>query len=244
VPAKAMIPLEKQERYRDLYRSQRPGYEDGVAVYAKLVGKYLTPEARVLDAGCGRGGIIELYWEAVKQAVGVDSDLDSLSEHRCLEQLVRGNLAKLPFPAASFDVVLCSWVLEHLAQPEVVLEELARVLRTGGHLVLLAPNAWNYLTFAQRLVPGRFQSRLTRTIYDRDDKDTFALAYKANTRRALDSALGRLGLVNEEFHFVGDPSYVAGNDFLFRLAVAWERITDQGPLRNTKVHLVASYVKA
>lgn len=239
-----MIPLEKQERYRDLYRSQRTGYEDGVAVYAQLVGKYVTPEARVLDAGCGRGGIIELYHEAVKQAVGVDFDLDSLTEHRCLEQLVRGNLAELPFPSASFDVVMCSWVLEHLTQPDLVLGELARVLRTGGHLVLLAPNAWNYVTLAQRLVPGRFQRRLTRTIYARDDKDTFALAYRANTRRALDTILGRVGLVNEEFHFVGDPSYVAGNDFLFRLAVAWERITDQGPLRNAKVHLVASYVKA
>jgi len=238
-----MIPLEKQERYRDIYRSQRPGYEDGVAVYAKLVGKYLTPEATVLDAGCGRGGIIELYCEAVKQAVGVDSDLDSLSEHRCLEQLVRGNLAELPFPDASFDVVMCSWVLEHLAQPEVVLEELARVLCPGGHLVLLAPNAWNYVTFAQRLVPGRFQRRLTRTIYARDDKDTFALAYRANTRRALDRVLGRIGLVNEEFHFVGDPSYVAGNDLLYGLAKAWERMTDWGPLRSTKVHLVASYVK-
>jgi SAM-dependent methyltransferase len=239
-----MIPLEKQERYRDLYRRQRPGYEDGVATYARLVGKYLTPETRVLDAGCGRGGIIELYWEDVKQAVGVDFDLDSLSEHRCLEQLVRGNLAQLPFPGDSFDVVMCSWVLEHLTQPDVVLAELARVLRPGGHLVLLAPNAWNYVTLAQRLVPQRFQRRLTRSIYAREDKDTFALAYKANTRRALDRSLGRLGLVNEEFHFVGDPSYVAGTDFLYRLAAAWERITDRGPLRKMKVHLVASYVRA
>jgi SAM-dependent methyltransferase len=135
-------------------------------------------------------------------------------------------------------------VLEHLTEPDTVLEEVARVLRAGGHLVLLAPNAWNYVTLAQRLVPDRFQRRLTRRIYARDDKDTFALAYKANTRRTLDTVLGRVGLVNEEFHFVGDPSYVAGNDLLYRLAAAWERITDRGPLRNTKVHLVASYVKA
>jgi SAM-dependent methyltransferase len=238
-----MIPLDRQERYRDIYRSLRPGYEDGVSLYARLVGRYATPEARVLDAGCGRGGVIELYWEGVKQAVGVDADLDSLVEHRCLEQLARVDLAKLPFPSASFDLVLCSWVLEHLAQPDAVFGELARVLRLGGHLVLLAPNAWNYVTLAQRLIPESFQHWLTRTVYGREEKDTFALAYRANTRRALDGRLRNVGLVNEEFHFVGDPSYVAANDLLFRLAVAWERVTDRGPLRKTKVHLVASYVK-
>jgi SAM-dependent methyltransferase len=238
-----MIPLDKQERYRDIYRSLRPGYEDGVTLYARLVGQHITPKARVLDAGCGRGGVIELYWEEVQQAVGMDSDPESLLEHRCLQQLVRGELARLPFATASFDLVMCSWVLEHLARPGAVFEELARVLRAGGHLVLLAPNAWNFVTLAQRLVPGRFQRWLTRRIYARDDKDTFPLAYKANTRRALDTILSRVGLSNEEFHFVGDPSYVAGNDLLFKLAMAWEEITDRGPLRGTKVHLVASYVR-
>ena len=238
-----MIPLDKQERYRDIYRSQRPGYEDGVTLYARLVGKHISPDSRVLDAGCGRGGVIELYWEEVQQAVGMDADAQSLLEHRCLQQLVRGDLAQLPFATASFDLVMCSWVLEHLERPGVVFEELARVLCAGGHLVLLAPNAWNYVTLAQRLVPGRFQRWLTRRIYGRDDRDTFPLAYQANTRSALDAGLGRVGLINEEFHFVGDPSYVAGNDLLFRLASAWERVTDRGPLRGTKVHLVASYVR-
>jgi ubiquinone/menaquinone biosynthesis C-methylase UbiE len=238
-----MIPLDKQERYRELYRSLRPGYEDGVSVYARTVGQYVTPGTSILDAGCGRGGIIELYWQDVKQAVGVDADLASLAEHRCLEQLVKGNLARLPFPASCFDLVLCSWVVEHLDRPDEVFGELARVLRRGGHLVVITPNAWNYVTLAQRLVPGRFQRRLTRKVYGRGEKDTFPVAYKANTRRALDEKLARAGLRNEEFHLVGDPSYVAGNDALFRLAVAWERITDRGPLRNTKVHLVASYAK-
>jgi SAM-dependent methyltransferase len=238
-----MIPLDKQERYRDLYRRLRPQYEDSVAVYARLVGRYITPQSTVLDAGCGRGGVIELYWDKVRQAVGLDADLPSLREHRCLEELVAGDLKRLPFPAACFDLIMCSWIMEHLTRPDAVFEELARVLQPGGHVVLLAPNAWNYVTIVQRLIPGRFQRQLTRSVYGREDKDTFPLAYRANTRRSLDSRLKRVGLVNEEFHFVGDPSYVAGNDVMFRLGVWWERITDWGPLRNAKVHLVASYAK-
>ena len=238
-----MIPLDKQERYRDIYRSLRPAYEDSVALYARLVGRYITPQTRVLDAGCGRGGVIELYGEKVKQAVGLDADLLSLREHRCLEQLVEGDLASLPFPSACFDLILCSWLMEHLATPDAVFAELAQVLSSGGHLILVTPNAWNYVTLMQRLVPGSFQEWLARRIYGREEKDTFPLAYRANAKGSLNAKFKRVGLVNEEFHFVGDPSYIAGNDFLFRLGVWWESITDWGPLRRTKVHLVASYVK-
>ncbi len=238
-----MIPLERQERYRDIYSSLRPGHKDSVALYAELVGRYISAQTRVLDAGCGRGGIIEAYWNKVKQAVGLDADLASLREHRCLQQLVEGDLECLPFPSACFDLILCSWLMEHLAAPDAVFAELARVLSPSGHLVLVTPNAWNYVTLVQRLIPSRFQEWLTRSIYGREEKDTFPLAYRANTKGSLDAKFGRVGLANEEFHFVGDPSYVAGNDLLFRLAVWWERITDWGPLHRTKVHLVASYVK-
>lgn len=238
-----MISLSKQERYRDLYRSLQPGHEDGVALYARLAGQHATPQTRVLDAGCGRGGVIELYWEEVEQAVGLDADLPSLREHRCLDQLVAGDVTQLPFPSACFDLILCGWVMEHLAEPDVAFGELGRVLEPGGHLVLLTPNAWSYVILVQRVIPARFQRWLTRRVYGRDEKDTFPVRYRANTRRSLDSRFRCVGLVNEEFHFVGDPSYVAGNDLLFKLGVWWEGITDWGPLRQTKVHLVASYVK-
>jgi SAM-dependent methyltransferase len=239
-----MIPLDKQQRYRDLYRSLRPGYEDGVGLYARLIAQHVTPETRVLDAGCGRGGVIELYWDKVRQAVGLDVDRASLREHRCLDRLVEGDLAHLPFPCDCFDLVLCSWLMEHLARPQAAFQELARVLQRGGHLVLITPNAWNYVAIGQRMIPGALQQRLTRKVYGRDDKDTFALAYRANTKGSLDKKLQAVGLVNEEFHFVGDPSYVAGNDLLFKLGMWWERLTDRGLLRRAKVHLVASYVKS
>ncbi|MEE8163512.1 MAG: hypothetical protein V3T92_05855 [Anaerolineae bacterium] len=69
------------------------------------------------------------------------------------------------------------------------------------------------------------------------------MVYRANTGRKLDEELGRAALRCEEFCYVGDPSYIAANDFLFKLGVLLERLTDYGPLRSLKVHLVASYVK-
>jgi len=52
-----------------------------------------------------------------------------------------------------------------------------------------------------------------------------------------------VGLRNEEFYYVGDPSYIALNDAFFKLGVLLERLTDWSPLHPLKVHLVASYLK-
>ncbi|MFQ6000512.1 MAG: class I SAM-dependent methyltransferase, partial [Anaerolineae bacterium] len=132
-----MIPLEKQNRYRAIYQDMNPGYKHSGSIFEGLVKRHLTPKARVLDAGCGRGGVIELYAGKVGQAVGLDTDLTSLREHRCLKQLVAGSLAAMPFPGDLFDVILCTWVVEHLEEPDAVFREMARVLNKRGHLLLL-----------------------------------------------------------------------------------------------------------
>jgi len=238
-----MIPLEKQNRYRAIYQDMNPGYKHSGSIYGGLVKRHLTPKARVLDAGCGRGGVIELYAEKVRQAVGLDTDLTSLREHRCLQQLVVGSLATMPFPGGLFDVVLCSWVVEHLEKPEAVFREMARVLNKRGHLLLLTPNAWSYAILINRLFPARLRRWLVRTVYGRQSKDTFPAFYRANSKGRLDAKLDRVGLRNEEFYYIGDPSYIAFNDAFFELGVLLERLTDWPPLRPLKVHLVASYLK-
>ncbi len=238
-----MIPLEKQNRYRAIYQAMKPGYKHSGSIYEGLVRGYLAPKARVLDAGCGRGGVIELYAEKARQAVGLDTDLTSLREHRCLKQLVVGSLATMPFPGGSFDVVLCSWVVEHLEEPDAVFREMARVLNKRGHLLLLTPNAWSYVTLISRLIPARLRHWLVHTLYGRQSKDIFPALYRANSKGRLDTKLHQVGLRNEEFYYVGDPSYIAFNDAFFRLGVLLERLTDWPPLRPLKVHLVASYLK-
>lgn len=238
-----MIPLDKQNRYRGIYQAMKPGYKHSGSIYEGLVKRHLVPQARVLDAGCGRGGVIELYAERVRQAVGLDADLTSLREHRCLNQLVVGSLATMPFPGGFFDLVLCSWVVEHLEEPEAVFREMARVLTEGGYLLLLTPNGWSHATLISRLIPAPLRRWLVRAVYGRQSKDAFPPFYRANSKGRLDAELERVGLRNKQFYYVGDPSYIAFNKALFKWGVLMERLTDWPPLRSLKVHLVASYMK-
>jgi SAM-dependent methyltransferase len=91
---------------------------------------------RVLDVGCG-GRPYERRLPAGVRYVGVDVPA-SRGSHPDSWALAGG----LPFAAGSFDLVLCTQVLEHLPDPAAATEEMARVLRPGGVLVLTAPQTW------------------------------------------------------------------------------------------------------
>ena len=97
--------------------------------YQRWVAAGISEEHRVLDLGCGRGGIVERLG-SVGSWTGTDPDLNSLIEHRrpalsrCCAQSEH-----LPCTAATFDTVVASWVLEHLPNPEQTFREIARLSR-------------------------------------------------------------------------------------------------------------------
>ncbi|MDW8234940.1 MAG: methyltransferase domain-containing protein, partial [Roseiflexaceae bacterium] len=182
----------------------------GSAEFEALVRRRLRPESRVLDVGCGRGGVMELFWREVSLPVGVDPDRASLREHRTRSSLPAGERSgvransmplacalaeRLPFENAAFDVALALWVLEHLPEPRQALLEVARVLKPGGGFLFLTPNALHPLIVANRgsqLLPA-VQRALVPRLYGRAEADTFRVHYRANTPdklRALAAACG------------------------------------------------------
>ena len=122
-----MITLDRQNTLREQYRQQRPGWRPATEVYADLVRAHLGPESRVLDVGCGRGGLVEQLAHPLAQMVGVDPDWLSLKEHRLDMPRAAAISHALPFAAGSFDLIFASWVLEHLARPQADLAEMAEI---------------------------------------------------------------------------------------------------------------------
>lgn len=94
---------------------------------------------RVLDVGCGGGILSEEFARAGHTVSGIDQSAASIAtaKNHALQQNLeidyRVEAAEaLPFPAASFDVVVCCDMLEHVADVSQVVAEAARVLRPGG----------------------------------------------------------------------------------------------------------------
>ncbi len=99
------------------------------------------PHARILDAGCGAGGMLAHF--PGRAAIGMDASMHALSHaSRRLDcPLCQGSTERLPFADETFDLVLSMDVLYHANVKDDVaaLRELRRVLKPGGGLVLNLP---------------------------------------------------------------------------------------------------------
>lgn len=99
----------------------------------------LPPDARVLDAGAGElryaAAFARHRYVALDLAIG-----DAAWDYSKLNLL--GDLERLPLADAVFDASVNIVTLEHVRRPQQVLDELARVMRPGGRLLLVAPLMW------------------------------------------------------------------------------------------------------
>lgn len=121
-------------------------YENEVRLIADLDLKVLSG-GLTLDAGCGRGFVDRLLLAQAPQIrlVGVDtffSDLLEATKHIPEGiMLVAADARELPFADSTFDQVISNQVIEHIAEYDQYLNELARVLKIGGRLVISTENA-------------------------------------------------------------------------------------------------------
>lgn len=108
-----------------------------------------SPPIWILDVGCGTGVNAAFFSESKHQIVGIDISPVAIEQYRAqgFEGLVHDiELEPLPFDPGSFDLVYASEVIEHCADTSAFLQELNRMLRQGGHLLLSTPNSafWPY----------------------------------------------------------------------------------------------------
>ncbi len=144
------------------YRAHAYGYPDGLPAWlralallavprpegAEAVGfsvMYLRhrPGGELLDVGCGGGAQLVQLRTLGWRVIGVDPDERAVEMATRVHQLDvrRGTLEDQQFPSARFDAVVLSHTIEHVHGPAELLRECGRILRPGGRLVVVTPNA-------------------------------------------------------------------------------------------------------
>jgi SAM-dependent methyltransferase len=109
----------------------------------------LKPSGRLLDYGCGNGSFAAWISCFGFEAVGLEPFSLSRTVTRERLTLIQAPLASVEDKLGEFDVITLWHVLEHLAEPVAVLQQLARRLRTDGVLVVSVPNfrSWQRTLF-------------------------------------------------------------------------------------------------
>lgn len=110
--------------------------------------QYIPKKSTFLDVGCGAGySLMKAYTEFECEVQGIDPEPGAHGVGRFTEGLwkerpiIQGSAEELPFPDESFDVVYSSHVLEHVHSEKKALEEMKRVLKPNGVLIIGTPTA-------------------------------------------------------------------------------------------------------
>lgn len=157
---------------------------------------------RVLDLGCGDGRIGELLRRAGHYVVGVDAVAHDGVDRR-VDRFVRADLnAGIPAEVGhGFDAVLAADVIEHLVDPQSVLESTLRLLAPGGRILVSVPNFGHWYA-RLRVASGRFDYE-RRGIFDQGHLRFF-------TMRSFERMVRRAGAVVTRRSFTGLPVEVLG----------------------------------
>jgi len=110
---------------------------------AELV-RLAAPHAgeRVLEVGCGAGHVLHRFEGTERTGMDLSQTMLARARRRLPKgvRLMQGSADSLPFASASFDIVLCTEVLEHVQDPRRVIAELVRVAGPRGRVVVSIPN--------------------------------------------------------------------------------------------------------
>lgn len=147
------------------------------------VGRYLFAKdrvggLRVLDAACGTGYGSALLARAAASVTGVDIDVATIgfAAKRWASpttSFVVGDVGNLPFADRTFDAIVSFETIEHVPDPDRVLDEFSRVLKPAGLLLVSTPSrdVYNWVSFPHgegnpfhhsEMTPDEFGSRLRR----------------------------------------------------------------------------------
>jgi len=112
-----------------------------VRALARFSSTKTTPQAaRVLDVGCGTGGMLDRL-QPFGEVLGLDLEATALAfcRQRGYTRLVQASATAMPFAADTFDVAVALDVLEHIPDHAAAAREIARVLKPGGALFVTVP---------------------------------------------------------------------------------------------------------
>ncbi len=193
-------------------RVLEPTWVPQAEIYKSTVERYVNGDDTVLDIGCGRSTYMCDVYSRAQLVIGQDPDAQALAENTCVQIKLTGGLETLKeVKNDSVDVVVTSWVLEHIDEPDLLLSNVSRTLKSSGVFISLTPNKKSWVIFFSRLIPNFLHPFLVKLVWGREMQDTYPTRYKLNSEEEIRNFAAKYGLLVESIHFLKDPTYYVVN---------------------------------
>lgn len=233
------------QMYWALERTLTPNLRYSQHHYYEALRQFIPSGCVWLDMGCGhqmfadfmRGQEAELAARA-RHLVGIDLDFEGMLKNRTITDLVYGDIGRLPFPDATFDVVTANMVTEHLPNPRETLMEVSRVLRPGGWLIFHTPNRLAPIVRIAKLAPDRLKRRVVHLLENRSDEDIFPTFYRINTPDDVRELLSGSNFELECIRCVSTSAATAALGIGALPELLWLRLLDWNTLSRYRSNLI------
>lgn len=184
----------------------------------------LAAPAIVLDLGCGWRNLIFGDWLSSAQTwIGIDRRAEDVRRNQKIHLALVGDVEKSPLSDSSVDMIVSSFVIEHVNDPLAVLRECRRILKPGGAAVFCTPNLYGYKTLVGKFV-GQTLSNLIWRIFKRQPHHPWPDLYRANTPVKVRDLCRESDLVLERLTYIPElPHFFYDIPLLLALARAWDR---------------------
>jgi SAM-dependent methyltransferase len=241
-----------EQKYGDLSKAgwrvqmrHRFGYMSCDDYYEMLVEKRVTQTTRWLDVGCGRHlfpnnpGLSRQLAGRCRRLVGVDPD-ETLADNPYVHERVQESIFSYR-TGEQFDLITLRMVAEHISEPKRLLEVLKQVTAPGGRVILYTVFKWSPVPLVTRFTPFRLHHAVKRTLWGTEERDTFPVQNRMNTRRALDSVFGAAGFEERHFFYLPDVTVLSRWPSLFFGELSLWRVMRQYGLRYPELCLLGEY---
>jgi SAM-dependent methyltransferase len=131
----------------------------------KLIESFIRRQAsngeliHILEAGCGREWPFKL--EGIKYILtGVDTDKEALKIRKNnlndLHETIEGDLSSIDLGMDRYDMIYCSFVMEHIERADVVMRSFVKWLKPNGIIIIKIPDPYSAFGFVTRITPHWF----------------------------------------------------------------------------------------
>jgi len=160
------------------------------------------------DIGCGRNifpsnpDLAEKLAQKAGYLLGVDPD-ENIYDNPYLDEKFKGTVDEYK-PEREFDLITLRMVAEHVVDPDVAIQGLRNMARSGSLIVVYTPSKWAPMSILARFTPIGVHHFFKKLLWSTEERDTFPVQFKMNTRKRLKELFGSQGFDEVHFSYLDD----------------------------------------